>query len=94
MKFGQFQSELETEIGLSAWKKSGLIESYDGLDNDSIATEPDVVIDDDETPTASQSMTDELLTMNLNDSQSELSESITENRNLIQSSISRFFTKK
>ena len=71
-----------------------MIESYDGRDNDSIATEPDVVIDDDETPTASQSMTDELLTMNLNDSQSELSESITENRNPIQSSISHFSTKK
>ena len=35
-------------------EKSGLIESYDDRDNDSIATEPDVVIDDDETPTVAR----------------------------------------
>ena len=28
-KFGQFQCQLEPEIGLKAWIKSGLIEQYD-----------------------------------------------------------------
>ena len=72
LRFGRFQSELETEIGLSAWKKSGLIPMYDGQD----IHEPDVMIDDHEIPTSSQSMTNELLCLDLNDSFSERRNSI------------------
>ena len=77
LKFGLFQSELETEIGL-------------GQD----IHEPDVMIDDHEIPTSSQSMTNELLCLDLNDSFSERRNSISLNRNLKQSSISNYFTKK
>ena len=34
LKFGQFQMELEPEIGLTAWKKSGLIEVYGAPDEE------------------------------------------------------------
>ena len=90
LRFGRFQSELETEIGLSAWKKSGLIPMYDDQD----IHEPDIIIDDYEIPTSSQSMTNELLCLDLNDSFSERKNSISFNRNLKQSSISNYFTKK
>ena len=64
LKFGLFQSELGTEIGLSVWKKSWLIQMYDDQD----IHEPDIIIDDYEIPTSSQSMTNELLCLDLNDS--------------------------
>ena len=83
LKFGLFQSELETEIGLSVWKKSWLIQMYDDQD----IHEPDIIIDDYEIPTSSQSMTNELLCLDLNDSFSERKNSISFNRNLKQSSI-------
>ena len=56
--------------------------------------EPDVMIDDHEIPTFSQSMTNELLCLDLNDSFSERRNSISLNRNFKQSSISNYFTKK
>ena len=62
---------------------------YDGQD----IHEPDVMIDDHEIPTSSQSMTNELFCMDLNDSFSERRNSISLNRNLKQSSISNYFTK-
>ena len=49
---------------------------------------------DDQTPTPSQNMANELLTLNLNDSRSECTESITKSQNLKQSSISSYFHKK
>ena len=93
-KFGHFQSTLEPEIGLTAWRKSGLIESYDDQDDDSDVSELDIVDDDIRTPISSQNMTNELVTLNLNDSQSQPSETTARNKNLIQSSISSFFCKK
>ena len=44
--------------------------------------EPDIIIDDYEIPTSSQSMTNELLCLDLNDSFSERRNSISINRNL------------
>ena len=87
-KFGQLQSQLEPEIGLKAWIKSGLIEHYDGQPDQ---PDEDLIIDDQ---TPSQHVTNELLTMNLNDSQTECTESITKSQNLKQSSISCYFQKK
>ena len=91
LKFGEFQKQLEPEIGIKAWKKSGLIENYDGSD-DSIDAESDLIIDDDETPNSSQIMANDFLALNLNNSQYE--ESVSQNKKLKQSSISTYFFKK
>ena len=87
LKFGQFQFELESSIGLSAWKKSGLIELYDNQDDD-----VDVIIDDDDTPSSSQIMSNELSDLDLNSSQSNISLS-SGPKNLKQTSISSYFCK-
>ena len=92
-KFGQLQCQLEPEIGLKAWIKSGLIEQYDDQTDQPDEDELDSIIDD-QTPTPSQNMANELLTLNLNDSRSECTESITKSQNLKQSSISSYFHKK
>lgn len=92
-KFGQLQYQLEPEIGLKAWIKSGLIEQYDDQTDQPDEDELDSVIED-QTPTPSQNMTNELLTLDLNDSRSECTESITKSQNLKQSSISSYFHKK
>ena len=92
-KFGQLQCQLEPEIGLKAWIKSGLIEQYDDQTDQPDEDELDSFIDD-QTPTPSQNMANELLTLNLNDSRSECTESITKSQNLKQSSISSYFHKK
>ena len=66
-KFGQLQCQLEPEIGLKAWIKSGLIEQNDDQTDQPDEDELDSIIDD-QTATPSQNMTNELLTLNLNDS--------------------------
>ena len=80
-KFGQLQCQLEPEIGLKAWIKSGLIEQNDDQTDQPDEDELDSIIDD-QTATPSQNMTNELLTLNLNDSRSECTESITKSQNL------------
>ena len=55
-KFGQLQCQLEPEIGLKAWIKSGLIEQYDDQTDQPDEDELDSIIDD-QTPTPSQNMT-------------------------------------
>ena len=70
-----------------------LIEQYGDQTDQPDEDDLDSVIDD-QTPTPSQNMANELLTLNLNDSRSEYTESITKSQNLKQSSISSYFHKK
>ena len=81
---------MEPEIVQKACIRSGLIENYDDLKDQSDVGQLDLVIDDQ---TPSQNMTDELLPLNLNDSRSECSES-RKSQNLQQSSFSSYFHKK
>ena len=80
-KFGDFQLELEASIGCNAWKKSGLIQDngYDNEDNsDSVREETEsaeIVLALDEIPSLSQIVTNQLVELDLNESQSESLES-------------------
>ena len=78
---------MEPEIGQKACIRSG---HYDDLKDKSDVGQLDLVIDDQ---TPSQNMTDELLTLNSNDSRSECKES-RKSQNLKQSSILSYFHKK